>query len=344
MKTSNLSTAILTVLVLLAANFCPGKDGTYTSLDEALKNPEKVEALDLSGKDLEELPGDISKFVNLKSLNLCSNEIEIVSPLIGKLKKLETLNLTRNPLRCLPVEVKGLTELKSLSYKPVFDPAEVNPKAIHAGRGHARNRWLVQMEMQRLQAQRAAINPHWHAGGAGIAQKVDDPMLVTLSTPEECEMFRNQIPEIACGVTFEMRQNMISVSLDQASASNKDLVLHLQKADSTEAGTLRVKSLIMNKGKHELVAWCRLKSNPFFYKEIQRQTFEADGNLEEIITTLVAQLGAESFRERRRAQQELISYGDAVSPYVEKARGHRDPEISMRATGILQALTEGDLN
>jgi Leucine-rich repeat (LRR) protein len=46
------------------------KEKPFTDLDKALKNPEKVIVLDLTGKSLEELPESIGSFKNLQVLRL----------------------------------------------------------------------------------------------------------------------------------------------------------------------------------------------------------------------------------------------------------------------------------
>jgi Leucine-rich repeat (LRR) protein len=93
--------------------------------------------LDLSGQGLTEIPEEIFKYRNLKTLNLRNNEIKLVSKDIGFLKHLKNLNLSNNKittlgakffdlvnleylflnnnkLKSFPVQVVNLTKLKAL--------------------------------------------------------------------------------------------------------------------------------------------------------------------------------------------------------------------------------------
>ena len=54
------------------------KNGAYTNLEEALKNPDVVYALDLSNSDLNTIPDSIALFINLEELILDSNNIEVI--------------------------------------------------------------------------------------------------------------------------------------------------------------------------------------------------------------------------------------------------------------------------
>jgi Leucine-rich repeat (LRR) protein len=342
MRTTNRFTPFLIALLVVIALLCHAEDKVLTSVEDALKNPETVEKLDLSGKGLWQLPEGVSKLVNLKSLNLSSNDLEVLSPQIGELRNLEVLDLTGNPIRCLPVEMKQLAKLKSFAYKPELNFADMGRNVnFGRGRGGVADPFAMQAVRQRMMIQQGGMNVQFR-GGRNVMAGEGDPMTIRLSSPEECEMFRSQIPDISCKVSIGTRQNMASVTLDESTASKADMLLHLQKAESPEIGTMKVNSLILEEGKHELVVWCRLKSNPFFYKLIHRQIFDVSGNLEDTVTELIAQLGAATFKQRRQAEQELVSYGEAITPYVRQARNHRDPEISMRAADILEKLDEAD--
>ncbi|MCS6809266.1 MAG: leucine-rich repeat domain-containing protein [Bacteroidota bacterium] len=90
------------------------KEKEYTSLDEALKNPQKVYKLDLSHSGLVEFPLEILKLPNLQRLNLSHNGLESIPPSIAQLTKLQHLNLSTNGLKKLPAEIAGLKHLKSL--------------------------------------------------------------------------------------------------------------------------------------------------------------------------------------------------------------------------------------
>ena len=341
MKTLNIFSPFLLALLVITTYPALAEDKVHTSMEDALKTPDAVVALDLSGKGLRQLPDGISKLVNLKSLNLSSNELEVLSPEIGDLTNLESLDLSGNAVRCLPVEMKQLAKLKSFAYKLEMDLADMGRNVnFGRGRGMVADPFAVHAVRQRMIMQRG-MNVQFR-GGVNMMGAAGDPMVVRLSSPEECEMFRSQIPDIDCKVSVSTRQNMVSVTADESTAGNTDILLHLQKAESPETGTMKVKSVILEQGKHDMVVWCRLKSNPFFYKTVHRQTFEVSGNLEDTVTELIAQLGAASFKQRKQAEQELISYGEAITPYVRQARQHRDPEIRMRAANILEKLDEAD--
>jgi hypothetical protein len=94
--------------------------------------------LDLSNQGLTEIPADIFKYRNLKTLNLRNNAIKLVSKEIGTLKHLKRLDLSnnqisnlgakffdlinlehlflnKNKLKSFPVQVAKLTKLKTLN-------------------------------------------------------------------------------------------------------------------------------------------------------------------------------------------------------------------------------------
>lgn len=58
----------------------------YTSIEEALKNPEKVIRLNLSNQSLSELPKGLSKFKNLEYLSFRNDHLKSISPEISSLK------------------------------------------------------------------------------------------------------------------------------------------------------------------------------------------------------------------------------------------------------------------
>jgi Leucine-rich repeat (LRR) protein len=94
---------------------------TYTDLTKALKNPEDVYGLDLSGQELTEFPKEIFQFKNLRILNLGydyenqkGNKLTSLPAEIGKLTQLTTLDLSYNQLSSLPAEIGKLTQLNTL--------------------------------------------------------------------------------------------------------------------------------------------------------------------------------------------------------------------------------------
>lgn len=83
----------------------------YTSIEEALKGPEKVIRLNLSNQPLTEFPKGLSKFKNLEYLSLRNDHLTSLSPEISSLKKLKVLDLGGNDFTVLP---KGFTKLQNL--------------------------------------------------------------------------------------------------------------------------------------------------------------------------------------------------------------------------------------
>jgi len=70
--------------------------------------------VNLSMKNLTELPESIGKLTNLKSLNLHNNNLSALPESIGNLTKLERLDLDNNNLSALPESIGNLTKLKYL--------------------------------------------------------------------------------------------------------------------------------------------------------------------------------------------------------------------------------------
>lgn len=97
---------ILTFLLLLPAcvwaqgqllgSAALAKEKTYTSLEEALKEPEKVYKLDLFAKNIGVLPPEIGKFKNLQELDISYNRLHEIPKEIGKLKNLQRLVIQGN--------------------------------------------------------------------------------------------------------------------------------------------------------------------------------------------------------------------------------------------------------
>lgn len=73
---------------------------------------EGLEKLDLTGLGLEELPTEIWKLSQIKTLYLNQNSLRSVSPNIDRLSELEQLSLTANKLSSLPPEIGSLNNLK----------------------------------------------------------------------------------------------------------------------------------------------------------------------------------------------------------------------------------------
>lgn len=80
----------------------------------AVAQKEKMEKLDLSNRDITEIPDEIGELTFLKELNLSYNSITYLPKQIGQLHQLETLLLLRNDLEHLPAEIGELHTLRIL--------------------------------------------------------------------------------------------------------------------------------------------------------------------------------------------------------------------------------------
>lgn len=86
----------------------------FVSLEDALKNPDKVVRLNLSKQKLSEFPEDIFKFKNLEVLIMKKNKLKSIPSKIKSLDKLQFLDLEKNKLDSLPIELGELSNLKAL--------------------------------------------------------------------------------------------------------------------------------------------------------------------------------------------------------------------------------------
>lgn len=85
----------------------------YTSLEEALKTPDKVVKLELRKKKYKTFPKEIFQFKNLQYLDLSKNSITEIPPEIKQLTELQYFTIARNNIIELPNEIG---ELKNLYY------------------------------------------------------------------------------------------------------------------------------------------------------------------------------------------------------------------------------------
>ena len=90
------------------------KEIEYKSLEEALKNPDKVYKLNLKKKKYTTIPKEVFTFKNLQILILSKNKLTEVPKELGNLKNLEKLDLSNNKLFALPIEIGELRNLKDL--------------------------------------------------------------------------------------------------------------------------------------------------------------------------------------------------------------------------------------
>jgi Leucine-rich repeat (LRR) protein len=86
----------------------------YTSLAEALKNPDKVYKLSLRKNKLKEIPPEIFTLKNLKELDLSRNKLTSIPKEISKLTNLEILDVSANEIDTLYPEIGLLTNIKKL--------------------------------------------------------------------------------------------------------------------------------------------------------------------------------------------------------------------------------------
>lgn len=88
---------------------------TYTSLQEALKEPQKVYRLKLTKLDnRDSLPEELFSLTELRELTIKGCRLCILNQHIDKLGKLESLNLDKNKLVRLPETIGNLSRLKFL--------------------------------------------------------------------------------------------------------------------------------------------------------------------------------------------------------------------------------------
>ncbi|WP_303317580.1 leucine-rich repeat domain-containing protein [Flavivirga abyssicola] len=74
----------------------------------------EVEKLDLSGKNLKNLPKKIFKYKNLKTINLRSNKFREFPSQLSQLTYLENIYLSDNNIDSIPIEILQFKNLKVL--------------------------------------------------------------------------------------------------------------------------------------------------------------------------------------------------------------------------------------
>lgn len=87
------------------------RDKSYESVEKALLNLNK---LDLSNREIVDLPDSILNLVNLKSLTMANTAMKSFPSIVTELTRLEHLDLSHNQLRELPLEITKITSLKLL--------------------------------------------------------------------------------------------------------------------------------------------------------------------------------------------------------------------------------------
>lgn len=86
----------------------------FRSLNEALREPDKVLSLDLSGQHLGKLPVELFRLKNLRELRLRNDDLTTLPPEIATLTHLRLLDVSGNPITVLPERFAELGELEEL--------------------------------------------------------------------------------------------------------------------------------------------------------------------------------------------------------------------------------------
>ncbi len=123
---------ILTLFVL-SISLCTFSQNfkVYSYWDEAMKEPEKVQHLDLALKQLKELPADIEKFVNLEILELSFNHLTDLPVELAKLEKLRVLDISGcRRMKNVPSVVKNIPNLKELKILEIPEWSTAKKEAI----------------------------------------------------------------------------------------------------------------------------------------------------------------------------------------------------------------------
>ena len=87
---------------------------TYRGLERALREPDAVYRLDLSGRKLKEVPEEVRRFRNLNHLDLGGNRLKQVPDWLGELQYLQELRISKNRLGGFPSAICALAHLKRL--------------------------------------------------------------------------------------------------------------------------------------------------------------------------------------------------------------------------------------
>lgn len=87
---------------------------SFTSIEEAMQNPELVIRLELRKKKLKQIPPEVFKFTNLQYLDLSKNKIQELPDSIGLLTNLQHLILSKNELQELNPKIGNLKNLHTL--------------------------------------------------------------------------------------------------------------------------------------------------------------------------------------------------------------------------------------
>jgi Leucine-rich repeat (LRR) protein len=87
----------------------------FTSIEEALKNPDAVVKLVLRKQKFKSFPTEIFKLKNLQYLDISKNSIKYLPDSIGTLKNLQYFSCSKTGLEKIPGEIGQLSNLKYLN-------------------------------------------------------------------------------------------------------------------------------------------------------------------------------------------------------------------------------------
>lgn len=109
----------LLFIILLLPFFCISQENlsneyVFTSLDEAMRQPDDVKVLQLKRKRLNGIPPEVYTFKNLKYLDLSSNRIKIIPERLSRLTQLEVLILSNNRIDNIPESIGDMKNLIKL--------------------------------------------------------------------------------------------------------------------------------------------------------------------------------------------------------------------------------------
>jgi len=103
------------LILLFGFNSFAQKDSTYTNVQEALKNPNLVYRLNLSGNERKRDLKHIQNFINLEYLDLSFCNLSSFPENILECKQLKYLDISYNSISHLPDEISELTQLEELN-------------------------------------------------------------------------------------------------------------------------------------------------------------------------------------------------------------------------------------
>jgi Leucine-rich repeat (LRR) protein len=86
----------------------------FSSIDEALEEPEKVYRLNLSDQEVIISDSIWAKFINLEYLSFKNDHMKQIPSGVGAIKSLKVLDLSGNDFKVLPTSFKNLVNLEEL--------------------------------------------------------------------------------------------------------------------------------------------------------------------------------------------------------------------------------------